>query len=117
MSEPEAVAVDSTEVIEKLTTGQIEERVFQVAKTGALNGQPGLDELRGFLAVDAALITVRDEKGWTPLLWAAFHGFAQVQGTCSHFIPRCVSSLLHPHGCVLTFETITDIVRIISCAL
>jgi hypothetical protein len=62
-----------------LSATEIEDVVFAVSKDGFTDAVGiTLGDLQGFLAADPMLITVRDEKGWTPLLWAAFHGHAQV---------------------------------------
>lgn len=72
-------AVDLSEfAAQKLLTPQeVEDLVFSVAKAG-FDDAVTAAELTVYLAADPLLITVRDDKGWTPLLWAAFHGHTPV---------------------------------------
>lgn len=73
-----------------LAAEEIEEALFALAKEG-FNGTVAVSpaQLQTFLLADPGLITVRDEKGWTPLLWAAFSGHAQVRcGRCSTKLPQ-----------------------------
>ena len=79
-----------------LTAEEIEDYVFAVSK-GGLNGRP-VSELQSYLAADPPVITVRDEKGWTPLLWGAFHGHSQVRGGVAHTACCCREQLAQVPG-------------------
>src|SRR5690242_20434305 len=91
---PVAADVTGTKAADDVVTGvaidrplephEIEDRVFTCAKEGLLNGSAPVSraELISCLVADPVVVTVRDEKGWTPLLWASFHGHAQVSGVC-----------------------------------
>ena len=88
MQEPGATAqldpaVDLNEfAAQKLLTPQeVEDLVFSVSKAGFGKAVTAA-ELTVYLAADPLLITVRDDKGWTPLLWAAFHGHTLVCRFC-----------------------------------
>jgi hypothetical protein len=62
-----------------LTPEQIIERTFHAAKHG-VDATVSLEDLVAFTSEDPELILETDDKGWTPLLWASFHGQWQVGG-------------------------------------
>jgi hypothetical protein len=76
--------MEGVEEAAPLTPAQIVEQVFSVAKRGP-DSQQALEDLIALTSEDPELILECDEKGWTPLLWASFHGHWKVrtgEGAC-----------------------------------
>ena len=61
---------------EPLTPEQILAEVFRVSKNGLGGITP--ETLVSHVATSRDIITSTDEKGWTPVLWASFHGHWKV---------------------------------------
>ena len=59
-----------------LTPEAILDIVFDASKAGL--GKLTPEELQAHISTSADIVTAQDEKGWTPLLWASFHGHWEV---------------------------------------
>jgi hypothetical protein len=62
--------------IQPLTPEEILGLTFDVSKHGL--GKVTAEDLVAHVAGNRNLITSCDDKGWTPVLWASFHGHWQV---------------------------------------
>ena len=57
---------------EVLTPEEARDRLFASCKSG------NVEDVRAMLSAGAS-VAARDGKGWSPLLWASFHGHANVR--------------------------------------
>ena len=67
------------EVEDALTPEQVQAEVFRISKHGLAGVAP--EDFVAHVASVGNAATTCDERGWTPLLWAAFHGHWQVRAS------------------------------------